>query len=256
MSAVPTEFADLLSARGRRVLDGRMPSLAGVLKTGQRFVSATGLLDAAKSRAVLAALEEHVAPHLTLMEAPIPPESIWGVERNYAELLPKTVRVHTVTMASRSKGARALERSGVQRLLTSRSFARFAEGLSGRAVRRGWGTQVLAYGAGDYAGPHHDHHPEEPLARDGYTDVHLTFCTRGVRAQSLVYAPLGHFSEQADVATLGGVTAYRLPFWHYTTPLLARPDARGAARRWVLLGTFLDAARARYGSASRAPPRR
>jgi hypothetical protein len=232
--ALPVEFADLLSARGRRVLEGRVPGLAGVLKTGRRFVTETGLLDAAKSRAVLAALEEHVAPLLKRMEAPIPPESIWGVERNYAELLPKTVRVSTVVNPAR------LERAGVLRMLRSQTFKRFAEVISGRRVRANWGTQVLAYGPGDYAGPHHDHHPEEPLARDGYTDVHLTFCTRGVGSQLLVYAPYAHFSEQAGVATLGGVTAYRLPFWHYTTPLLPRRSARVPARRWVLLGTFLD----------------
>jgi len=100
---------------------------------------------------------------------------------------------------------------------------------------------VLAYGAGDYAGPHNDHHPEDAEARDGYTDVHLTFCTQGVARQALIYAPLGHFSEEASVATLGGVTAYRLPFWHYTTPLVARRGQEQTARRWVLLGTFLDA---------------
>ena len=42
-----------------------------------------------------------------------------------------------------------------------------------------------------------------------------------------------------DVNTVGGITAYRLPFWHYTTPLVSK---RGKdAARWVLLGTFLYA---------------
>ena len=63
---------------------------------------------------------------------------------------------------------------------------------------------------------------------------------RGVAQQWLVYARQGHFSEVVDVATAGGLTAYRLPFWHYTTPLVAKRDAKEAdARRWVLLGTFL-----------------
>lgn len=239
---LPSQFADLLTAKGRRALEGKLPSLTGILKTGRRLIAANDLLEPAKSRALLAALEAALTPHLTLMEAPIPPETIWGMEENYSELLPKTVRVRTVTMASRtSKGARAVERLGLQRLLRSDTFGRFAEVLSGRKVRRGWGTQVLAYGAGDYAGPHNDHHPEDPQARDGYTDLHLTFCTRGVARQSLVYAPLGHFSEEASVNTLGGVTAYRLPFWHYTTPLVARRGQEATARRWVLLGTFLDA---------------
>lgn len=241
MARLPTQFADLLSARGHRVLDGRVAALDGVLRTGQRLVAANDLLDARKSQALLATLEASLTPHLTVMEAPIPPESIWGMDENYAELLPKTVRVRTVTMASgQSKGARAVEAIGLQRLLSSDTFGRFAEVICGRRVRPRWGTQVLAYGAGDYAGPHNDHHPEDPQARDGYTDVHLTFCTPGVARQTLVYAPLGHFSHQASVRTVGGVTAYRLPFWHYTTPLVARRGQEATARRWVLLGTFLD----------------
>ncbi|MGH6931074.1 MAG: hypothetical protein ACREEE_01425, partial [Dongiaceae bacterium] len=103
-----------------------------------------------------------------------------------------------------------------------------------------WGLQLLCYGPGDYAGPHNDHHPEEPTARGGYLDLHVSLSGRGVAQQWLVYAVKGHFTELADLATSGGVTAYRLPFWHFTTPLVARPKASAtSARRWVLLGTFL-----------------
>lgn len=218
-AVLPTQFADLLTPRGRRVLEGK--ALAGVLKTGQRLLVANGLLDRAKSRAVLAWLEANV--RLTKMEQPIPPESVWGMTENYSELLPKTVRVQTALR-------------GDVPFLKSDTFRQFASVIAGRPLRKRWGTQVLAYGPGDYAGPHNDHHPEDAEARDGYTDVHLTFCTKGVRRQLLISAPLGHFTDEASVATLGGVTAYRLPFWHYTTPLVGAPGCR----RWVLLGTFLD----------------
>jgi len=40
-----------------------------------------------------------------------------------------------------------------------------------------------------------------------------------------------------DLAAVGGVTAYRLPFWHYTTPLEGQPEAR----RWLVLASFLSA---------------
>lgn len=236
MPRCPPQFADLLTPRGRAVLEGRVPSLTGILKTGQRFVATRGLLDGARCKALLGLLENEIAPHLTEMNTPIPPESIFGMRRNYEELLPKTVRVSTVTMSSRSKGARAVEKSGVLKLLRSDTFGRFAEVLSGRRVRRGWGTQVLAHAVGDYSGPHNDHHPEDRVARDGYTDVHLTLCTPGVRRQSLVYEQRGYFSQLTEVGRSGVLTAYRLPFWHYTTPLEGRPGAR----RWVLLGTFLD----------------
>src|SRR5581483_936415 len=108
------------------------------------FIAEEGLLDAAKSLAVLAALERDVAPHLTLMEQPIPPETVWGMHENYGEQLPKTVRVRTVTMASRSRGAKALERTGIAAMLRSDSFGQFASVVSGRRVRPRWGTQVLA----------------------------------------------------------------------------------------------------------------
>jgi hypothetical protein len=51
----------------------------------------------------------------------------------------------------------------------------------------------------------------------------------------------GHFTKIKSVAKPGRVTAYRLPLWHYTTPLVARKDREDSARRWVLLGTFLYA---------------
>jgi hypothetical protein len=43
------------------------------------------------------------------------------------------------------------------------------------------------------------------------------------------------------VAESGCLTLYRLPFWHYTTPLQAKPKQERKAARWVLLGTFLYA---------------
>ena len=93
---------------------------------------------------------------------------------------------------------------------------------------------------GDYAGPHNDHHPQNKDARGGYIDLHLSLCSPGVAHQWLVYSRAGHFSEVVSVARAASLTAYRLPFWHYTTPLVAK-RARPDAARWVLLGTFLYA---------------
>lgn len=235
-------FDALLSAKGRRLLASGGGPLRGILKTGQRFVAVGGLFSPTGCRKVVRELERHLAPHLTAMDEPIPPQTIFGMRRNYEELLPKSVRCRTALLAApRSRASQAARAIGLPGLVGSPTFRALAELLSGRRLRRHFGTQVLAYGPGDYAGPHNDHHPEDAEARDGYTDVHLTFCTDGVEAQSLVYEVKGHLSAQENVATLGGLTAYRLPFWHYTTPLQARRGREARARRWVLLGTFLDA---------------
>ncbi len=242
MRAFPSEFEALLSPLGRRVLEGKVPALDGVLARGQgRFVAARGLISQKTADAAARLLDWALGDRLTPMEAPIPPGTIWDMTQNYEERLPKASRVRTAFLDSkRSPGRAAAEACGLVAMLESASFHAFAERLSGYPLRRRWGRQALCYQPGDYAGPHTDHHPEEPEARLGYTDLHLTFCTRGVARQLLVWERKGHLSEVTDVAVGGLVTCYRLPVWHAVTPLEARPRARGHARRWVLLGTFLD----------------
>ncbi|MCC6808823.1 MAG: hypothetical protein IT381_15460 [Deltaproteobacteria bacterium] len=238
MRRFPREFGDLLTPRGRAVITGKR--LHGVLSDpARRFCAERGLLAERHCAAAARLLDQKLWPALTALEAPIPPETIYAQKRNYEELLPKTVRVKTAYLERRREhGFRVAEDLGLVAMLRSESFVAFCTALAGRPLRKRHGIQALCYGAGDYAGPHTDHHPEEPLARDGYVDVHLTLCTPGVAQQWLVYARRGHFSEVVDVTQQGIVTGYRLPFWHYTTPLVVQ---RAHARRWVLLGTFLFA---------------
>lgn len=240
MKAFPREFADLLTGKGRRILEGRAPAQAGTLADPDRFFAAiAGAVDAAKARAAAALLSAHLAPHLRRLEQGIPPESITGQTRNHQERLIKTVRVGTAYLEREGSAAwRAAERLGLIAMTASDTWHRFAEVLAGRALDRRAGRQVLCYGPGDYSGPHTDHHPEDARARGGYVDLHLTLSGPGVAHQWLVYAEGGHFRHVLDVGTVGGITAYRLPFWHYTTPLIARPGRAATARRWVVLGTF------------------
>ena len=179
-----------------------------------------------------------MAPHLVTLSDAIPPESITGQTRNYQERLKKVARLRTAYLERRGRAFDAAERIGLVAMLRSPGFHRFAEALAGRALDPKLGLQVLRYGPGDYQGPHTDHHPENPRARDGYVDVHLSLPSGDVADQFLVYARDGHLSEMVDVG-VPGIAAYRLPFWHYTTPLRARRGREATARRWVILGTFL-----------------
>ncbi len=232
MKRFPDQLEALLTPHGRALLKQK-PSLL------QHFRSETGLISARTSAAAVRLLERALGDVLTPMEDPIPDWTVSAMRENYAELLPKTVRVRTALLESRR--AKAFVRAqdiGLVAMLRSDSFRALAQVLSGRALAKGQGIQALCYGPGDYTGPHNDHHPEEPDAKHGYVDCHLTFCNGGVKEQLLVSAKDGHFTEVVSVATRGGVTCYRLPFWHFTTPL----QGTASARRWVLLGTFLDAA--------------
>jgi len=238
-NAIPAEFEELLSASGRRVLAGTHALCGALADPRTRFLARDDLLDRAKADRLRRALEAALADKLELMELPIPPETISGMRHDYGERLPKTSRTHTIYFESkREPGAREAERIGLVRLLRSPSFRAFAEALAGRRLAANWGLQVLRYGPGDYAGPHNDHHPENKDARGGYVDLHLSLCSPGVAHQWLVYSRAGHFSEIVPLGKPAALTAYRLPFWHYTTPLVAKRGRTDAAR-WVLLGTFL-----------------
>ena len=230
----------MLSPAGRRLLAGRSP-LAGALgEPRRRFLAADGLVDRARAEAGRLLLERYLLAHLTRIDRPIPPEATWDMTQNYAELLPKTMRVSTASFERRRGRAwEAAEDIGLAAMLQSESFHGFAACLAGRALARRHGIQVLCYGPGDYAGPHNDHHPEEPEASPGYIDLHISLVGPAVAQQWLVYAKAGHFTRIENAARMGRLTAYRLPLWHYTTPLVAKRGGEAEARRWVLLGTFL-----------------
>jgi hypothetical protein len=239
-NAIPAEFEDLLTASGRRVLAGTHALCGALANPRVRFLARQDFLDRTKAERVRRVLEQSLRDELERMERPIPPESISDMRHDYGELLPKTSRAHTIYFESRrERGVKAAERIGLARMMRSASFRAFAEALAGRRLAANWGLQVLRYGAGDYAGPHNDHHPENKDARSGYIDLHVSLSAPDVAHQWLVYSRAGHFSEIVSVAQPSTVTAYRLPFWHYTTPLVTK-RGRDAAR-WVLLGTFLYA---------------
>ncbi len=234
-SAVTAEFEDLLNRQGRRVLAGTHELCGALADPRRRFLMRDDLLDRAKAARLRKALQDALFDTLEPLDRPIPPESIWDMRRDYGELLPKTARSRTIFFDSRREpGVKAAEKIGLARLMRSESFRAFASALAGRKLASGWGTQVLRYGPGDYAGPHNDHHPENRKAQRGYIDLHVSL-SAAVAHQWLVYSRAGHFSEIVSVAAPATITAYRLPFWHYTTPLVGTAKAA----RWVLLGTFL-----------------
>jgi hypothetical protein len=243
MPGFPVEFADLLTPKGRRILDGADGEMQGALVGPDRFFTVIqGAISRETALRVHGLIARHLAPHMTRLSAAIPPRSITGQTRNYQERLPKVARLRTAYLERRGTAAwAAAERSGLIGMMGSASYRRFAEVIAGRPLDRKFGRQVLAYGPGDYAGPHTDHHPEEERARNGYVDFHISFGHPAVAHQYLVYARGGHLSEIVDVAAPGLITIYRLPFWHYTTPLIAKPGHAHTARRFVVLGTFLYA---------------
>jgi len=240
---IPLEFEELLTPAGKRVLAGDVPDICGALADPKRrFIALSGMVATSKAERLRATLEREMAGLLTDLSQPIPPETIWDMKRNYDDWLPKSVRCRTAYLENRRGAAwRRAKELGLIDLLSSDSLIAFAEAVLGRKLDPKGGQQILRYGPGDYSGPHTDHTPEIGRANKGYLDFHLSLISPGVAHQYLVYAKSGHFTEMVPVAESGCLTLYRLPFWHYTTPLQAKPKQERKAARWVLLGTFLFA---------------
>lgn len=233
MGVFPREFEAMLSPKGRRFFSAARRAGPAARKQFKIFYQ---LLDDRVCADCVSALERHMLPHVRTIARPVPPEAITGMKENYCELLPKTMRVRSRELNSgRGAGFEAAKRLGLVEMLDSDSLREFAEVTSGLPLEPGAGRQVIAYRAGDYSGPHNDHHPEEDDADIGYVDLHIMLRTPGVKSQFLVYEEKGHFSNAVDVASEPAIAVYRLPFWHYTTPLMVD---RPAARRWLILGTF------------------
>src|SRR5262249_54097764 len=126
MHRFPREFADLLTRRGRRMLDGRDPATAGALRHAY-FVALAGTTDARAATAARGLLEAHLSPHLETLARGIPPESITGQTRNHQERLIKTVRVRTAYLERKdSRAWRAAERIGLIAMTGSDTWHRFA----------------------------------------------------------------------------------------------------------------------------------
>jgi hypothetical protein len=237
MEQFPHEFEALLSPAGREVLSGAHPAAGALARDG--FLAQPGLLEPTLLADCRRLLAEAFTQMLRETSRALPPAN--SSTESYEDTLPKVGRLLSVPMdeLSRARVLSAAQHIGLMQMLESASFRRFSERLAGRALGPLMAGQVLANRPGDYAGPHTDHHPEDALARDGYVDVHLTFCSPGVREQFIVYQRDGHLSAMAPIAIDGTVTAYRLPLWHYTTPLQTQAPED---RRWLVLGTFPFAA--------------
>jgi hypothetical protein len=229
----PDEFEALLSSRGRRVLRGKDARALGALGRAP-FFAARGLIHSRWVRFGAELLERALGEVMVdvVRELPSPFASVGpGME-----LLPRVARLRTMPMNDAAM-TRAKE-CGLYAMLMSESYRAFVNVLSAAPVVGPSALQVLCYGPGDYMGPHTDNHPQEASVRRGCVDLHLSFCTRGVVRQLLVYQQGTHLTEVASLAEAGTLTAYRLPFWRYTTPLEVK---HASARRWVVLGTFVDA---------------
>jgi len=239
MKRFPPEFSDLLNEKGLRILRGTSAEGRLFTQSDRYFAAFHNLIAPRVAEDCIRLLDKHLLDSLAVEERYIPPESITEMTENYQETLNKTIHVKTAFFRRRtSRSYRAAEEIGLLTMLRSDSFALFAEALSGLKLDRDRGIQLSCYEHGDYAGPHNDHHPEYEPYKNGFIDFHVMFSNNAVAHHYLVYEENGHFSKMVNVNMKAGISIYRLPFWHYTTPLMGKRGRETEARRWLMLGSF------------------
>ena len=196
-------------------------------------------MTAQRANAYMALLENSMLPLLRPWRAEISPESTWSMTESYTEALEKTTKCKIADLAQlRSRAYRQAKQIGLVKMLNSQSTKWVAESMSGQSLSDERDLQIVCYEHGDYIGPHNDHHPDVEGAERGFVDLHLSFSNQFVAHQWLVYEKAGFLSEIVNAGGRSSVACYRLPFWHYTTPLQARSGKQQVARRWVLMASF------------------
>jgi hypothetical protein len=237
MNRFPSEFTDLLSDRARAGVRAFARKKSDIRRDKLFWFPA--VCERATATASVDLLERRIGRFLRPVRGPIPGSTITGMRRNYSELLPKTVRNSAVSLNTRGRDAyRVAERIGLLQMLRSDSLRELLEAICGFKLDDDPGCQVICYGPGDHVGPHNDHHPEAANLRAGYVDFQMTLSTDSVDHQWLVFERRGYLQEMIEVGVASGMSVSFLPFWHYTTPLTAKPGRSATARRWLLLASF------------------
>ena len=235
MERFPNEFSEFIK---RQVWASRAKLTPIVAGEGRLRWHPTAIRPADAAHG-LDLLERTMAPFLRPVRSPLDPVTISGMKKNYSETLPKTLLNSSIDLnASRSAGFAEARRIGLIGLLRSPSLREFAAAVTGLRLKDDPGMQVIRYSQGDFVGPHNDHHPEEPHFRDGYVDLQITLCSKGVARQYLVYECGGYFNKMCNVGVASGVSVSILPFWHQVTPLEVKPGRELDAHRWLLLASF------------------
>ena len=241
MDRFPAEFEELLNRRGRRLFAGLQPFEALMEQRRTPIHLLEKIIDDGVARECIRLLDQAMYPHMRRMHIPVPREALTRLRENYEERLPKTMRVKTATFNYRKSAVLDAAREiGLADMMSSNSLLRCAQAASRTPLlRNAWGRQVICYERGDYSGPHNDHHPENLEERNGFIDFHVMFSNDGVGHQLLVYEDHRHFlTESHEISGRSALAIYRLPFWHYTTPLIPKRGREDTARRWLLLASF------------------
>ena len=231
-NAIPAEFEDLLSPAGKRVLAGTHALCGALADPKRRFLARRrsarprqGRRRAPRARGARWRQARAASPSRSRRRR------ISGMRRDYGELLPKTSRARTIYLRQPARARReggGADRPGADDALGLVPRLRRGAGRP-QAARRAGACRCCATGRATMPARTTTIIPRT-RPRGAATSTCISACARRASRTSgwSTAAPAisARSSRSPRPAT---VTAYRLPFWHYTTPLVPSGAARGGA---------------------------
>lgn len=239
MKKFPPEFEDILNEKGKNVLKGKYRNLVFGKRGATPIEVVSEIIDPKMAENCIRVLNRNFYDRLSRIHGKIDSMEIKKMRKNYSEKLGKTLRMKSIEI----KGPRSLSYQlahdcGLLQMLSSDSLRKFGEIIAKQKFGNVENNQLICYEHGDYVSPHNDHHPENKNVRNGYFDLHIMFSNTYVQHQFLVYEKGGFLNGVYDLSAPSGATVYKLPFWHYTTPLFGKVGKEKFARRWLILRSF------------------
>jgi hypothetical protein len=241
--SIPRDLSAFLTDETSRLLADRR-GLDTAVQRRRRVAALIDPFESAPARRLTALLDSVVFPCMDRIERDLPASALPSDASRDDPAFERSLSASTGSLTdSRSPVQPIAEQTGLVELIRSPTVRQVAQRLSGYALGRELSVGVFCYSGGDHLGPHADRRAVGSRPIDpGVVGLNLCFPNDGVASQTLVWEQDGTLDQAVALDGRPAVFMLRLPFWHYVTPLLAKPGRERDARRWVLTASYEIAA--------------
>ena len=249
MNRFPPQFADILNARGRRLLESSREPFPQFSADAQGpdapIAHFSDIIQRRKARALIQLLDERVFAHIdTGPDEEFPafrplPSGYAKYVRSWNSPYSSRLRMGNADAEEDPMMHRIARRIGLSRFMNSDTLLEFVRRVTGYRVAPRNGQvycQVSCYCTGDYIGLHSDLHRRNGKTRH-FVLCQLNLPNDAVANQMLVHQQ-GPYLSGAVNHDQPGVSVLRLPFWHMATPLQPKAGHEAHARRWVAMASM------------------
>jgi hypothetical protein len=244
---IPLEFADILSERAKPFLHKKNKPMNGDVG-GYRKMD--GAIHPSFCKEIMLILESEMKPHLHKIDMRLPTDaksmynfkyktgtSPLGWQSSSAYLNYSDPESYSkVYLGVQQAVYDTFYATGIPSLFHSDSWNEWMCNFLGEDesafADRSRAIQVSRYVEGDNIGLHNDYYGNRKQA-DWFIDAHISFCHE-VAHQYMLFG-VDSLSNSTCVSKMGSIGLYKLPLWHFVTPMVAKRGKSSEAYRWLII---------------------